>query len=203
MLFGSVPASAAMRQYLGLDRMEPPEQARRWLNEFLGRWPFTDLARRLFATIHFEAADLSREHGGGFWFPDSRTVQVRGSQAEALIHELAHAYWEDARQQPGLAGGLVEAVIRLADETDPRFARAATLAGHYVRGIPTQPDPNSSTGWWQGMRQPDGTWLDWEMFAGLASGVMADITLLPPYVRVFYEGLFVARPGPGSRELRS
>lgn len=202
MRFGSVPASSAMRQYLGLDRMEPPEPARRWLNDFLSRWPFTEQARRLFATIRFEAADLSYEHGGGFWFPDSRTVQVRGSQAEALIHELAHAYWEDARKQPGATTGLVEAVLRLAEESDPRFARAATLAGHYVHGIPTQPDPASPTGWWQGMRQPDGTWMDWEIFAGLASGVMADLALLPPYVQPFYQGLFEAS-GPTGKERRT
>ena len=28
---------------------------------------------------------------------------------------------------------------------------------------------------------------DWEMYAGLASGTMADLRLLPPYVRPFYE----------------
>ena len=32
---------------------------------------------------------------------------------------------------------------------------------------------------------------DWEMFAGLASGVMGNMTLLPPYVRRFFAGLFV------------
>jgi hypothetical protein len=31
---------------------------------------------------------------------------------------------------------------------------------------------------------------DWEMFAGLASGTMGDMRLLPPYVREFYVGLF-------------
>ena len=31
---------------------------------------------------------------------------------------------------------------------------------------------------------------DWEMFAGLASGTMGDMRLLPPYVRRFYAGLF-------------
>lgn len=190
MRFGEVPASQAMRAYMGLQRMEPPVAARQWLNEFLRQWPFTEAARRFFATINFEAGDLSREHGGGFWFPDSRTVQVRGSQAEALIHELAHAYWEDARLRGDAAERLVEAVIRLAEERDPRYARAATLAGHYVNGIPSQPDPDSPTGWWQGMRQPDGSWMDWEIFAGLASGVMGDLTLLPPYVRRFYQELF-------------
>ena len=47
-------------------------------------------------------------------------------------------------------------------------------------------------------KQPTGSWRgmlveenDWEMFAGLASGVMGDMRLLPPYVRRFYAGLFV------------
>ncbi len=31
---------------------------------------------------------------------------------------------------------------------------------------------------------------DWEMFAGLDSGTMGDMRLLPPYVREFYMGLF-------------
>ena len=69
MRFGEVPSSSAMRAYMGLERMEPPAAARRWLNDFLRAWPFTETARRLFATINFEAADLSREHGGGYWFP--------------------------------------------------------------------------------------------------------------------------------------
>ena len=197
-----VPASATMRRYIGLETMEPPDRARRWLDDFLTRWPFTDAARRLFRSIHFEAGDLSQEHGGGFWYPETRTVQVRGAQAEALIHELAHAYWEAARIGPGVKEELVAAVQRLAREHDPRYQRAATLAGHYIHGIETQPDPQSPTGYWQGMRQPDGTWMDWEMFAGLASGIMADLSLLPPYVRRFYEGLFERRPAAGSETQR-
>src|SRR5438093_13686161 len=125
-----VPASHSMRQYMGLELMEPPALARRFLDQFLEHWPFTAAARDHFRSIQFEAADLSQEHGGGFWYPETRTVQVRGSQAEALIHELAHAYWEGARSEPDTAERLVAAVQRLADERDPRYARAATLAGH-------------------------------------------------------------------------
>jgi hypothetical protein len=35
-----------------------------------------------------------------------------------------------------------------------------------------------------------GLGADWEIFAGLASGVMGDLSLLPPYVRRFYVGFF-------------
>jgi hypothetical protein len=186
-----------MREYMGSDTMEEPSYARLWLEGFLEAWPFTRRARELFRSIQFEAGDLSQEHGGGFWYPETRTVQVRGSQAEALIHELAHAYWEDARARDSTAEQLVTAVQRLAKDRDPRYQVAATLARHYVQGIKTQPDANSPTGYWQGMRQPDGSWMDWEMFAGLASGIMADLSLLPPYVRRFYEGLF---EGTGQRD---
>jgi hypothetical protein len=51
------------------------------------------------------------------------------------------------------------------------------------------------------MRQPDGTWMDWEIFAGLASGTMGNLALLPAYLRPFYEGLFADRPAKaGSQE---
>jgi hypothetical protein len=134
--------------------------------------------------------DPASTSGGGYWWPDRKLVELFTGQLEAAIHEIAHAYWETVRREGDTAERLVAAVVRLAEERDPRYQRAATLAGHYVHGIPTQPDPASPTGYWLGMRQPDGTWMDWEMFAGLASGVMGDLRLLPPYVRTFYEPLF-------------
>jgi hypothetical protein len=79
------------------------------------------------------------------------------------------------------------AVVKLTEEPDLRYARARELAGYYVYGIPTQTDPNSPTGWWRGMLVEGN---DWEMFAGLASGVMGDPLRLPPYARVFFEELF-------------
>jgi hypothetical protein len=190
---GRVPASALVREYLGFVTMEAPGAARRFLEGFVERWPFTEAARKLFEGIHFEVADLSQELGGGFWHPDRRTVQVRGSQAEALIHELAHAWWEEARKRPGAIESLVEDLQRLAEERDPRYERAATLAGHYVHGIKSQPDPDSPTGYWRGMRQTDGSWIDWEIFAGLASGTMGDLALLPGYMRRHFADLFEAR----------
>ena len=83
---------------------------------------------------------------------------------------------------------LMDAVVKLSQEPDPRYARAQGLAYHYVHGIPTQPDETSPTGYWRGMLVEEN---DWEMFAGLASGIMGDVTLLPPYVRRFFAGLFV------------
>src|SRR4051812_4814564 len=172
-----VQASEEMRQGFGLSAMEPPDAVRHWFEDLFRRYDFTADAIRYFRTLRLEAGDLSGEHGGGFWWGDRRLVQVRGAQGEAAIHELAHAFWHDARERDDNAQAMMDAVVRLSKETDPRYARAAQLAHHYVHGIPTQPDATSPTGYWRGMLVDKN---DWEMFAGLASGVMGDMSLLPP-----------------------
>jgi hypothetical protein len=35
---------------------------------------------------------------------------------------------------------------------------------------------------------------DWEMYAGLASGMLADLRLVPPDVRAFYAGMYRLLP---------
>jgi hypothetical protein len=187
-MVGQVRASNEMRQGFGLSTMEPPEVVRAWFEDLFRRYDFTHQAMEYFRTLRLEAGDLSAEWGGGFWWGDQRLVQVRGAQDEAAIHELAHAFWHDARLVGNAAREIMDAVVRLSSEPDPQYARAQGLAHHYVHGIPTQPDPSSPTGYWRGMLVEEN---DWEMFAGLASGVMGDMRLLPPYVRRFYAGLFV------------
>ncbi|HYU18772.1 MAG TPA: hypothetical protein VEQ11_08750 [Chloroflexota bacterium] len=184
-----VRASEQMRQGFGLDSMEPPHEVRAWFEGLFARRPFTAEARRFFGTLRLEAGDLSAEWGGGFWWAEQRLVQVRGAQDEAAVHELAHAFWHDARERGSNARDLIEAVVRLSEESDPRYGQAQRLAYDYVHGIPSQPDPSSPTGYWRGMLVDEN---DWEMFAGLASGTMGDMSLLPPYVRRFYAGLFQA-----------
>jgi hypothetical protein len=183
----TVRASEEMRQGFGLDRMEPRGRVVAWFEELFERHPFTATAKELFRSLRLEAGDLSAEWGGGFWWGDQRLVQVRGAQDEAAIHELAHAFWHGERERGSNARDLMAAVTRLAEEPDPRYRRAQRLAHDYVHGIPTQPDPSSPTGYWRGMLVEEN---DWEMFAGLASGTMGDMRLLPPYVRSFYSGLF-------------
>jgi hypothetical protein len=185
---GAVRASDEMRQGFGLTTMEPPDVVRSWFEDLFKRYGFTHQAMAYFRTLRLEAGDLSAEWGGGFWWGDQRLVQVRGAQDEAAIHELAHAFWHDARLENNAAREIMDAVVRLSSERDPQYARAQGLAHHYVHGIPTQPDPSSPTGYWRGMLVEEN---DWEMFAGLASGVMGDMRLLPPYVRRFYAGLFI------------
>lgn len=182
-----VRASAEMREGFAIDRMEPAAVVRTWFEALFRRHPFADEAIDFFWTLRLEAGDLSREWGGGFWWGDQRLVQVRGAQDEAALHELAHAFWHDARERDNNARRLMAAVVRLAEEPDPRYDRARRLAHDYVHGIPSQPDPDSPTGFWRGMLVEQN---DWEMFAGLASGTMGEMRLLPPYVRDFFAGLF-------------
>jgi hypothetical protein len=183
-----VRASEEMRQGFGITTMEPAATARAWFEDLFRRFDFTHEAISYFRTLRLEAGDLSAEWGGGFWWGDRRLVQVRGAQDEAAVHELAHAFWHDAREIDDNARALMGAVVRLSAETNPQYGCAQGLAHHYVHGIPTQPDPDSPTGYWRGMLVEEN---DTEMFAGLASGIMGDMTLLPPYVRRFYAGLFV------------
>ena len=137
--------------------------------------------------VKVQVRDGRSNSGGGYWWPDRKLVDLFTAQEEAAIHELAHAWWHERRLQGRKAAELMVAVVRLTEEADPRYARPRELANQYVYGIQNQPDPNSPTGWWRGMLV-DGN--DWEMFAGLASGVMGRIERLPTYVRQYYSGLF-------------
>jgi hypothetical protein len=156
--------------------------ARAFLQDVLTRFPYTDEARRWLSTaVAFEVQDLGSTRGGGFWIPDQDKVFLFTAQYEATIHELAHAWWHYRRA--GQEDAMIEATIRLAEEPDPRYARTRGLAHGYIHGIPEQN--------WPGMLVDRN---DWEMYAGLASGMMADLRLVPPYVRGFYEGMYVLLP---------
>ena len=150
--------------------------------EVLARFPYTDEARRwLREAIGFEVEDLASTRGGGYWYPDANKVFLYTAQYEAAIHELAHAWWHYRRK--GQEDALIEATIALSCETDPRYARLQGLAYGYVHGIPEQN--------WAGMLVDRN---DWEMYASMASGMMADLRLVPPYVRRFYEGMYTPLP---------
>jgi hypothetical protein len=160
----------------------PAPSAAAFLQDVLARFPFTDDARRWLTTeITFEVRDLASVSGGGYWIPDQRKVLLFTAQFEAAIHELAHAWWHDRRI--GQEDALIEATIALAEEPDPRYVRMQRLAYGYIHGIPEQR--------WPGMLVDRN---DWEMYAGMASGMMADLRLVPPYVRRFYDGLYVLLP---------
>jgi hypothetical protein len=138
--------------------------------------------------VQIQVRDPRSKSGGGFWWPDKKLVDLFTAQEEAAIHEVAHAWWHPRRLEGQNAAKMIVATVKLSEESDPRYERAKTIANYYVYGIPGQKDANSSTGWWMGQLVEQGN--DWECYAGLASAVMGDISLLPPYVATFYEELF-------------
>ena len=159
--------------------------------EVFSAFPYTEEAKQWLRTaVGFEVEDLSSTRGGGYWYPDENKVFLFTAQYEAAIHELAHAWWHYRRA--GQEDALIDATIALAAETDSRYAHMAGLAHGYIHGIPAQS--------WPGMLVDRN---DWEMYAGMASGMMADLRLVPPYVRRFYDGLFIllpdAAPSPAAR----
>ncbi|WIG59014.1 MAG: hypothetical protein OJF49_001761 [Ktedonobacterales bacterium] len=159
-----------------------PEDAAAFLQEVLTTFPYTDEAKHWLSTaIGFEVADLSSTRGGGYWYPDQNKVFLFTAQYEAAIHELAHAWWHYRRI--GQEDALIDATIALSKETDPRYARLQSLAYGYIHGIPAQN--------WAGMLVDRN---DWEMYASMASGMMADLRLIPPYVRGFYDGMYRLLP---------
>jgi hypothetical protein len=155
------------------------QSAAAFLADVLTCFPYSEEARHWLSTaIAFEVQDLHSVRGGGFWIPDENKVFLFTAQYEAAIHELAHAWWHYRRT--GQEDAMIAVTIALAEETDPRYARLASLAHGYIHGIPEEN--------WAGMLIDRN---DWEMYAGLASGMMADMRLIPPYVRRFYEGMYV------------
>lgn len=121
--------------------------------------------------------DATSTRGGGFWHPDTHRIELLTAQAEAAIHEVAHAWWEERRKDDNVRNAFLAAVIRLSQDSDSRYAAAAGLAYVYEHGDPRTGFPGMFDN-------------DWERYAGLASGVMGRVERLPDYVRPFYAELF-------------
>jgi hypothetical protein len=172
-----------MREYFGFSEMAGAGDARAWFEDLWRRQPFEADAIAYFRTLRLEVGSLDEPLGGGYWFGDRSLVMVRGTQDEAAVHELAHAWWE--RQRAGHRDALMALLRELGDHPSVGFPRIAELAGVYCHGIKTQADPNSPTGYWRGMLAEDN---DHETFAGFCSGVMADASHMPPALRAFYRG---------------
>jgi hypothetical protein len=177
----------------------PGGDATGFMDEVFRYFPFTAEAQDwLRRNIRLEVLDPYSVTGGGSWYPDQHLVRLHTAQYEAAIHEFSHALWHERRRDRPVRDALVAAVYRLADEGDPRWAGTHTLAHDYVYGIPAQPGFERGMllppGEWGAGGGPQGEWNDGEMFAGLASGCMADIRLLPPYVRRFYGDVFQELP---------
>ena len=158
-------------------------------DDLLARYPFTPDAVALLCTVPFRVKNLAEPVGGGGWYgPDGRRIELEGIQDEAAVHELAHAWADlagfyreraaDGPPWPILHRPFRADVRRAADEPDPRYGRVQFLAHQYEYG-------DASIGF-PGMFENDP-----ERFAGLASGTMGDLALMPPYLARWYAGLFM------------
>ena len=178
-----MPASSEMHEYFGFSTMAHPEDARTWFEGLFARQPFARDAVEYFRTLRLEVGTLDEPMGGGYWFGDRKLVMVRGTQDEAAVHELAHAWWE--RRRTSERDDLMDVLRELGSAPPSGYPRVAELANVYCHGIKTQHDPSSPTGYWRGMLAEDN---DHETFAGFCSGVMADAHQMPPELRRFYKG---------------
>ena len=172
-----------MKEYFGFSEMAHAEDARQWFEGLFQRQPFDAEAVNYFRTLRLEVGTLDEPMGGGYWFGDRGLVMVRGTQDEAAVHELAHAWWE--HQRAAHRDALMDLLRELGSNPPEGFPRIAELAHVYCHGIKSQKDPTSPTGYWRGMLAEDN---DHETYAGFCSGVMADATQMPPELRRFYRG---------------
>ena len=163
--------------------MAHPDDARSWFEGLWQRQAFEAQAVEYFRTLRLEVGTLDEPMGGGYWFGDRGLVMVRGTQDEAAVHELAHAWWE--RQRGLQRDALMDVLRELGARPTAGYPRIAELANVYCNGIKSQKDDSSPTGYWRGMLAEDN---DHETFAGFCSGVMADASQLPPTLRRFYSG---------------
>jgi hypothetical protein len=173
-----------MREYFGFSQMAHPDDVRDWFEGLWKRQRFAAPAVDYFRTLRLEMGTLDEPMGGGYWFGDRKLVMVRGTQDEAAVHELAHAWWE--RQRGARRDELMELLRELGARPPADYPRIAELAHVYCHGIKTQHDPSSPTGYWRGMLAEDN---DHETFAGFCSGVRGRAELMPPQLRRFYRGL--------------
>jgi len=159
---------------------------------------FTDAAKHILADTRCTVRNLHAPDGGGFWYgPEENRIELFGIQAEAAIHEMAHAwadltgfydaYSKEWDRWPTLNRMFRADVRRAAEEKDPQYPRICFVAGEYEFGNPQTGFP--------GMFENDS-----ERFAGLASAAMADPLKMPPYIRRWYVQLFggTVHPLPGS-----
>jgi len=150
------------------------------------------------AREHFEPIPLHVVYGGGGgggWYPPSQrpprgSIGLGSGASEGAIHEYAHSWYQRRMRDKPYRDMLVEAVLKLADEEDPKYSRAAGVARDYVYGEPYSGFKGLETEQPGVGAGPGGRWNDWEMYAGLASATRGNLDLLPDYIRPFFETMF-------------
>jgi hypothetical protein len=135
----------------------------------------------------FSIYDWNSERGGGYFnFTSPKWVELFTVQREAAVHECAHAaWWAVERLWPLKKDPLVRRLCaefaRQADMPQHEYGTVRRLCHVYRYG-----DGN-----WLGMWEADKQrWNHDEVFAGLASGTMGDMSLMPPALRSIFGHVF-------------
>lgn len=177
-------AGASQPALSASDPLYPSEaNYRTWLQN----WPYYTPETRAMLSQVIWAKDRVEvgASGGGGYAPWDNTIHANRLDDEPLVHELAHAYYSNdpVMSQVENRKAFVDALRKLANETDPAYAWPAYLAKTYYlpaideelkKGAPLVP------GWDVGGEQHGGLW----------SGVMGNIYQLPSYMWDFYSGMF-------------
>src|SRR5215469_17428717 len=115
-----------MREYFGFSEMAHPDDVRDWFEGLFQRQPFDAQAADYFRTLRREMGTLDEPMGGGYWFGDRKLVMLRGTQDEAAVHELAHAWWE--RERGARRDALMGLLRTLGQHPPAGFPRIAELS---------------------------------------------------------------------------
>jgi len=107
---------------------------------------------------------------------------------EPAIHEFSHARYHNLNKE--FRDKFVLRMFMLANEPAPQYEYVSSLAREYVYGNPETGFPGMRLEEPGGGAGPRDEWNDWEMFAGLSSGIMGNLELLPPYMREMFDFMF-------------
>ena len=174
-----------------VQRPHPDLRARRWVWGCLQRHNVReDVICAITARCRFVIDDWENFSGGGGCThmdpPHRMIVRLNGRQDEACVHECAHVYRHILIEQGEWdAAGIVGAMQAESEAAPGDYPRIRQLCRDYRWGV----------GDWSGMMTASG-WNDSEIWAGLASGSMGDMSLYPPRLRRLYAQFYDDLPGP-------
>ncbi len=213
--FPTVPWAGAKRGLLKLKEIATGSVGKQFFQDLLQSGPLTEEAKDFFdKELDIGITEPYGPGTVGGYYETHRQPPSQPSLAYLLtankptaIHELSHAWWEVRHQEERDA--FIEAMIQYADESkqyqfkSPAMERAILSVyglsdypyhsrGARIPGKGQLPIFDPATG--QTTTPPiteETQWNDHEMYAYMAETVMGDISKLPPYLRRFYEGLFI------------
>ena len=165
--------------------------ARTWSKDVMREYGFRDDAQSLLLDkCNFFIEDPFSTRGGGWcrfgYGGDRTTVYLYTGQPEAAVHEMAHAWWflievNNAERKNLLISRLIAYLLHQSEQPLDSFATVRNLCRVYRYGNEI----------WSGMWMSQyNRWNHDEIFAGLASGTMGNLTMYPYDLRRIYTQMF-------------